>query len=128
MTAAKLYNFRPCCKGVSDVIFIVLVKDFWTDVVAPKRTVCFFGGKTALLAACVLGHGLGSFTHGMSGQLTGQKQTDGGLDLAGAHGSPLGVFGQTGSLVRDTVKEIVNERVHDAHGFTGDTSVRVNLF
>ena len=93
-----------------------------------KEPFVFFGGKTTLLAACVLGHGLGSFTHGMFGQLTGQKQPDGGLDLAGAHGSPLGVFGQTGSFVRDTVKDIVDERVHDAHGFTGDTSVRMNLF
>ena len=93
-----------------------------------KEPLVFFGGKTALFAACVLGHSLGSFTHGMLGQLTGQKKPNGGLDLAGAHGSLLSVFGQTGSFVRDTVEDIVNERVHDAHGFTGDTSVRVNLF
>ena len=40
----------------------------------------------SLLAACVLGHSLGSFTDGVFGQFTGQKQPDGGLDLAGADG------------------------------------------
>ena len=40
----------------------------------------------SLLAAGVLSHSLGSFTHGVFGQFTGQKQPDGGLDLAGADG------------------------------------------
>ena len=40
----------------------------------------------SLLAAGVLGHSLGSFTHGVFGQFTGQKQPDGGLDLARADG------------------------------------------
>ena len=110
------------------MIFSFYWSKTFDNVVAPKRAVGFFGGKTASLAACVLGHSLGSFTHGVFGQLTGQKKSNGGLDLAGAHGSLLSVFGQTGSFIRDTVEDIVNERVHDAHGFTGDTSVRVNLF
>ena len=40
----------------------------------------------SLLAAGVLSDGLGSFTHGVFSQFTGQKQSDGGLDLAGADG------------------------------------------
>ena len=40
----------------------------------------------SLLAAGVLGHSLGSFTDGMLGQFTGQKQPDGGLNLARADG------------------------------------------
>ena len=40
----------------------------------------------SLLAAGVLGDSLGSFTDGVLGQFTGQKQSDGGLDLAGADG------------------------------------------
>ena len=28
----------------------------------------------------------------------------------------------------DSFKDIVNERVHDAHGLTGDAGVRVHLF
>jgi len=42
--------------------------------------------KVTLLAAGVLGHSLGSFTHGVFSQFTGQKQPNGGLDLAGADG------------------------------------------
>ena len=30
-----------------------------------------------------LGHGLGTFTDGMLGELTWQEESDGGLDLAG---------------------------------------------
>ena len=40
----------------------------------------------SLLAASVLGHSFRSFTDGVFGQFTGQKQPDGGLDLAGADG------------------------------------------
>ena len=40
----------------------------------------------SLLAAGVLGYSLGSFTDGVFGQFTGQKQPDGGLDLAGTDG------------------------------------------
>ena len=36
----------------------------------------------SLLAACVLGHSLGSFTDSVFGQFTGQKQPDGRLDFA----------------------------------------------
>ena len=42
--------------------------------------------SASLLAASVLGHSFGSFTDGVFGQFTGQKQPDGGLDLAGADG------------------------------------------
>ena len=83
--------------------------------------------KVSLLAAGVLGHSLGSFTDGVFGQFTGQKQPDGGLDFAGADGRFLVVVGKAGSFVGDALEYVVNERVHDAHGFAGDTSVRVNL-
>ena len=55
---------------------------------APKGAVeCFLAANSAsLLAAGVLGHSLSSFTDGVFGQFTGQKQPDGGLDLAGADG------------------------------------------
>ena len=39
-----------------------------------------------LRAAGVLGHSLGSFTDSVFCQFTGQKQPDGGLDLARADG------------------------------------------
>ena len=54
---------------------------------APKGAVVFLAVNSAsLLAAGILGHSLGSFTDGVFGQFTGQKQPDGGLDLAGADG------------------------------------------
>ena len=35
---------------------------------------------------------------------------------------------QAGSFASDAFEDVVDEGVHDAHGFAGDTSVRVNLF
>ncbi|CAH3188748.1 unnamed protein product, partial [Porites evermanni] len=77
--------------------------------------------KVSLLAAGVFGHSLGSFTDSMFCQFTGQKQPDGGLDLARTD------VGKAGSFGGDALEYVVDKRVHDAHGFTGDTSVRVNL-
>ena len=34
---------------------------------------------------------------------------------------------KAGSFGGDTLEDVVDERVHDAHGFAGDTSVRMNL-
>ena len=36
-------------------------------------------------------------------------------------------MGESGSFGSDALEDVVDERVHDAHGFAGDTSVRVNL-
>ncbi|CAH3162117.1 unnamed protein product, partial [Porites evermanni] len=77
--------------------------------------------KVSLLAAGVLGHSLCSFTDSVFGQFTGQKEPDGGLDLARTD------VGKAGSFGGDALKDVVHERVHDAHSFAGDTSVRVNL-
>ena len=81
----------------------------------------------SLLAAGVLGHSFGSFTDSVFGQFTGQKQPDGGLDLARTDGRFLVVVGKAGSFSSDALEDVVNERVHDAHGFAGDTGVRMNL-
>ena len=51
-----------------------------------KEPLVLAANSASLLAAGVLGHGLGSFTDGVFGQFTGQKQPDGGLDLSGADG------------------------------------------
>ena len=81
----------------------------------------------SLLAAGVLRHSLGSFTYGVFSQFTGQKQPDGSLDLARADGRLLVIVGKAGSFGGNALEDVVNERVHDAHGFAGDTSVGVNL-
>ena len=63
----------------------------------------------------------------MLGQLSGEEEPDGGLDLARGDGGPLVVVSQTGSLGGDTFEDIVDERVHDAHGLGGDSGVGVDL-
>ena len=37
-------------------------------------------------------------------------------------------MGEAGSFAGDALEDVVHERVHDAHGFAGDSSVGVNLF
>ena len=85
--------------------------------------------KTAdrLLGAGVLGHSLGSLTDGVLGQFTGQQKTDSGLDLSAGDGGPAVVVGQTGSLGSDPLEDVVDKRVHDAHGLAADASVGVHL-
>ena len=81
----------------------------------------------SLLGAGVLGDGLGSLGDGVLGQLSGQEEPDGGLDLPGGDGGPLVVVGQTGGLGGDPGEDVVNEGVHDGHGLGGDTGVGVHL-
>ena len=80
-----------------------------------------------LLGAGVLGDSLGALRDGVLGELTGEEEPDSGLDLAGGDGGPLVVVGQTAGLSSDSLKQIVDEGVHDAHGLAGDASVGVNL-
>ena len=84
-------------------------------------------GEHSLLGAGVLGDGLGSLRDGVLGKLTWQEEPDSGLDFPGGDGGPLVVVGQFGSLGSDTLEEIVDEGVHDAHGLGGDTGVGVHL-
>ena len=64
----------------------------------------------------------------MLGKFSGQQQPDGGLDLPGGDGRPLVVVGELGGLSSDPLEDVVDERVHDAHGLGRDSSVGVNLF
>ena len=83
-----------------------------------KRTVLLSANcKSNLLGAGVFGDGLGAFRDGVFGQFSGEEEPDGGLDFPGSDGGPLVVVGQFGSLSSDTLEEIVDERIHDAHGF-----------
>ena len=63
----------------------------------------------------------------MLGQLTGEKETDSGLDLAARDGGALVVVSQTGSLGSDTLEDVVDKAVHDGHGLAADASVGVHL-
>ena len=69
-----------------------------------------------LLGGGVFGYSLGSFRDGVFGQFSWKEKPDSGLDFPGGDGGPLVVVGQFGSLSSDTLEEIVDEGVHDAHG------------
>ncbi len=89
-----------------------------------------FGGLTVsgdLLGAGVLGDGLGALRHGVFGQLPGQQQTHGGLDLSGSDGGALVVVSETRRFTGDALKDVVDERVHDPHRLGRDPGVRMNL-
>ena len=97
-------------------------------MVAFKKAGCVsYWHWRCLLRAGILGDGLGSLGDGVLGELTGQEEPYSGLDLAGGDGGPLVVVSQTGSLSGNSLKEIIDKRVHDAHGLGGDTSVGVDL-
>ena len=80
-----------------------------------------------LFGAGVLGHCLGAFRHGVLGQLTGQKQTDGRLDFPASNGRTLVVVGKTRRLSSDALENVVDETIHDRHGFRGNASVGMDL-
>ena len=80
-----------------------------------------------LLGAGVLRDRLGTFGHGVLRQLAGQQQSDGSLDFPTADCRSLVVVRQTRRLGGNALEDVVDERVHDAHGLAGDSSVRVDL-
>ena len=63
----------------------------------------------------------------MLGELTGEEEADGSLDLAGGDGGLAVVLGQAGGLVGNALKDVVDKRVEDAHGLGGDAHVWVHL-
>ena len=75
----------------------------------------------------VLGDGLGAFGNGVSGELTGEDESDGGLDLTAGESLSLVVSDESGGFTGDSLEDIVDEGVHDAHGSLGDTGFWMNL-
>ncbi len=63
----------------------------------------------------------------MLGKLTGEHETNGGLDLARREGGLLVVGGELPSLASDAPEDVVDERVHDAHALLADAGVGVDL-
>ena len=96
-------------------------------MVLKKTDCCAELVENCLLGAGVLGDSLGALRDGVLGELTREEEPDSGLDLAGGDGGPLVVVSQTAGLSSDSLKEIVDERVHDAHGLGRDPSVGVDL-
>ena len=100
------------------IILVALKRAGWVDI---RRK------QYSLLGAGVLGDSLGSLRDGVLGQLTGQEEPDSSLDLPGGDGGPLVVVGELAGLSGDALEQVVDERVHDAHGLGGDTGVGVHL-
>ena len=94
---------------------------------ALKRAVFLKQEYRRLLAAGVLGDGLCAFTDSVLGKFTGQEQTDGCLDFSAGDGGSLVVVSQPGCLGSDSLKDVVDEAVHDGHSLAGNTSVWVHL-
>jgi hypothetical protein len=61
------------------------------------------------------------------GELAGEDEADGGLDLAGRNGRLLVVPRQLGRLRRQLLEDVVDEGVHDGHGLGRDANVRMHL-
>lgn len=80
-----------------------------------------------LLGAGVLGDCFGTFTDGVLGELTRQKKSHGGLNLPARDGRALVVVRQARCLGSDALKDVVDERIHDAHRLAGNSSVGMHL-
>jgi hypothetical protein len=79
------------------------------------------------LGARVLGDGLGALADGVLGQLSGQQETHGSLDLSRRDGRATVVVSQTRRLGGDTLEDVVDKAVHDRHGLRRDARVGVHL-
>eukprot|EP00295_Goniomonas_pacifica_P035014 CAMPEP_0175956144 /NCGR_PEP_ID=MMETSP0108-20121206/32907_1 /TAXON_ID=195067 ORGANISM="Goniomonas pacifica, Strain CCMP1869" /NCGR_SAMPLE_ID=MMETSP0108 /ASSEMBLY_ACC=CAM_ASM_000204 /LENGTH=89 /DNA_ID=CAMNT_0017283111 /DNA_START=53 /DNA_END=319 /DNA_ORIENTATION=+ len=75
----------------------------------------------------VLRDGLGALRHGVLGELAGQEEADGGLDLPGSESATLVVAHEAARLGRDLVEQVVDERVHHRHAALADAGVGVDL-
>ena len=80
-----------------------------------------------LLGGGVLGDGFSTLAHGVLGQLSGQQQTNCCLNFPTGDGSALVVLRQSGRFGGDPFEDVVDEAVHDGHGFAGNAGVRVDL-
>jgi len=65
--------------------------------------------KSTLFGAGVLGDSLGALGHRVLGQLAGQQQAHGRLDLARRNGRAAIVRGQLGALVGDPLEDVVDK-------------------
>ena len=63
----------------------------------------------------------------MLGQLAGEDEPYGGLDLARADGRLLVVGSELGRFCCDALEDVVDEGVEDGHGAVGDAGVWVDL-
>ena len=65
-------------------------------------------GRHSLFGAIVLGDGIGALADGVFGELTGEEESDGGLDFAARDGRTAVVVGQARRLVGDALEDLVD--------------------
>ena len=94
---------------------------------ALKRAVYLGRRLYGLAAACVLRNCFRAFAYSVFCKFSGQQKTDGRLNLSTGDRRTLVVMSQTRGLAGDPSKYIVDEAVHDRHGFAGNACIWVNL-
>ena len=73
-------------------------------------------------SGAVLGDGLGTLGDGVLGELSGEDESDGSLDLSGRDGRSVVVRCELGFFAGDSLKDIRDERVEDSHGLVAGIS------
>ena len=63
----------------------------------------------------------------MLSELAREQEPDSSLNFPGGDGSPLVVMSKTTGLSSNTLKNVVDERVHDRHSFGAHTGIWVHL-
>lgn len=81
-----------------------------------------------LLGAGVFCDGLGTFRNCVFSEFSWQKQTNGSLDFATANRRAFVVVGQARGFAGNSFENVVDEGIHDAHCFAGNSSIGVDLF
>ena len=76
----------------------------------------------------VFSDGFGSFRDCVSGEFSWEDELDSWLDLSGWKSSSFVESNEFWSFSGDSVESVVNERVHDVHGFLWDSDIWVDLF
>jgi hypothetical protein len=107
-------------------IYTIIGVLFFVMICSPQ-TESRYTSSTIHLSTAELGYSLGSLGNGVLGKLTRKHKTNSGLDLPGGKSGLLVVGGKLSSLGRDTLKDIVDEGVHDGHSLLGDSGIGVNL-
>ena len=74
-----------------------------------------------------LGDGLGSLDNGVLGEFSWEEESDGSLDFSGGESMSSAVSDESAGFGLDSLGEIVDEWVHDAHRSSWDTGLLVNL-
>ena len=75
----------------------------------------------------VFGDGLGSFWNSVSGEFPREDKLNSGLDFSGWESSSFVESNELWTFGGNSVEDIVNEGVHDVHGFLWDSDIWVHL-